>query len=199
MRILLPIKNSFLLLPSSSSYMHAADDYIDDDYFIFPFFLQKQTRYGPIPLRSALPLLTSEKTTAYCSLLRVANAIKIPSSPSILDAIFDVILDANCSVVFFFWGEEDTRLHRRHQVHLLLRHRHRGPAPMAGISSILRAAERHIVSGCCIAIDTSQVTFIDIRKAHRVRLLHRDRFLSDLLPLLHSTAAANANAAVENP
>ena len=26
MRILLPIKNSFLLLPSSSSYMHIADD-----------------------------------------------------------------------------------------------------------------------------------------------------------------------------
>jgi hypothetical protein len=50
----------------------------------------------------------------------VANAIKIPSSPSILDAIFDAILDANCSVgshqrsFFFFWGEEDTRLHRRH-------------------------------------------------------------------------------------
>jgi hypothetical protein len=48
----------------------------------------------------------------------VANAIKIPSSPSILDAI----LDANCSFgghqrsffFFFFWGEEDTRLHRRH-------------------------------------------------------------------------------------
>jgi hypothetical protein len=31
MRMLLPIKNSFLLLPYSSSYMHAAaDDYIAD-------------------------------------------------------------------------------------------------------------------------------------------------------------------------
>jgi hypothetical protein len=87
MRILLPIKNSFLLLPYSSSYMHAAaDDYIAaaDAHLatssspctpppttsqFFPLFLQKQTRYGPQQPRyrrqrshkhfSALPLRTA--------------------------------------------------------------------------------------------------------------------------------------------
>jgi hypothetical protein len=34
---------------------------------------------SPIP---ALPLLTSEKTTAYCSIIHVAEALKIPSSSS---------------------------------------------------------------------------------------------------------------------
>jgi hypothetical protein len=76
-------------------------------------------RYGPQQPRyrrqrshkhfSALPLLTSEKTTAYCSLIQVANALKIPSSPSILadaNSSFGGHRRSCCCCVFFFflWG-----------------------------------------------------------------------------------------------
>jgi hypothetical protein len=123
----------------------------------------------------------------YCSLIHVANAIKIPSSPSILDAI----LDANCSFgghqrsfffFCFFWGgggypspppppvtSESAEVpkgygHSRkaHRVRLLHRERHivSGCYIAIGssqVSSVLRAAERHIVSGGYIAIGSSQV------------------------------------------
>jgi hypothetical protein len=90
----IPIKNSFLLLHSSSS---------STTTLIYPLHL-------PPALSSPLPPTTFLRTAL--SLIHVA--IKIPSSPSILDAM----LDANCS----FGGYHSSG---GRKIPVCLRHHHR--------------------------------------------------------------------------
>jgi hypothetical protein len=74
MRILLPIKNSFLLLPAADDYIADDDIYISSHLNSSPSFYKSKrvmacSSHTEAINISALPLLTSEKTTAHCSLI----------------------------------------------------------------------------------------------------------------------------------